>query len=130
MVGRRFIAGTTNTKREISNRIRDRQVAYWTLMQSALKFHLRGTAQGPDPPHFGVLGQGFIPDPLRALCGAAKGLYPRPAPSPPAQTNPKRSSDQARDEVALKPLPNADIGTVDWKTGFGALRDGRSGLHP
>jgi hypothetical protein len=77
MVGRRFIAGTTNTKREISNRIRDRQVAYWTLMQSALKFHLRGTAQGPDPPHFGVLGQGFIPDPLRALCGAVKELYRR-----------------------------------------------------
>jgi len=29
-----------------------------------------------DPQHFGMVGQGFIPDPPGALCGAVKGLYP------------------------------------------------------
>jgi hypothetical protein len=60
MVGRRFIAGNTNTKTEISNRIRDRQVAFETLMQSELKFHLHGTAPGPNSLHFGMVGRRFI----------------------------------------------------------------------
>jgi hypothetical protein len=59
-VGRRFIAGITNRKRESLNRIRDRQVAYETLMQSELKFHLRVTAPGPHTPHFGMVGRRFI----------------------------------------------------------------------
>jgi hypothetical protein len=44
-----------------------------------------------------MVGRGFIPDPLRALCGALKGLYP---PHKPTQ---KELKNQVRDEVALKP---------------------------
>ena len=77
-------------------------------MQSAFKFHLcaatrlSGKISPIQPvwsPHVGSVGQGFIPDPLRAFCGAAKAL------SPAIQTGKNELRNRIRDrQVAVGTL--------------------------
>ena len=76
-VGRRFIAGTTNRKKNY-------QIGYATArsrLGSRCNSHSNPFYACPracTSAHFGMVGQGFIPDPLRAVCGAVKGFIPDP----------------------------------------------------
>ena len=76
-VGRRFIAGTTNRKKNY-------QIGYATArsrLGSRCNSHSNPFYACPracTSAHFGMVGQGFIPDPLRAVCGAVKGFIADP----------------------------------------------------